>query len=483
METIMQLDPDQCYAIIQSRDARYDGRFFTGVTTTGIYCRPICPARTPHREHVLFFPSASAAAEAGFRPCLRCRPEASPGTPAWDGNSALVARALHLIEEGLLDRESVEDLAGRLHIGARQLRRLFREHLGASPLAVAQTRRVHFAKKLIDETTLPMTDIAFVAGFSSVRRFNAVIQSVYSRTPSELRRTRGRITRGDGIALRLAYRAPYRWDRLIGFLADRCIPGVEEVRDGVYRRAIAAGETAGVITVHPAPDGNALLLRVPSPLAGELAGLVERARRLFDVRADPASIEASLRRDPLLAETFDRVGPGLRVPGAWDRYETGVRAILGQQVSVSGATTTAGKLVRQFGERLPVPDDEPLRWRFPAPERLAEIDLADAGLMPRQRARAVQAFARAVADGTLRLETWSSLAELVDFLLTLPGIGPWTAQYMALRAFGEPDAFPAGDLGLRRALGGLPESEIKARAEVWRPWRGYATLLLWMSES
>lgn len=477
----MQLDHEQCYAIIKSRDARFDGRFFTGVTTTGIYCRPICPARTPHKEHVVFFPSASAAAEAGFRPCLRCRPEASPGTPAWDGSLALVARALQLIEEGFLDQQSVDMLAARLHVGARHLRRLFQETLGASPLAVAQTRRVHFAKKLIDETALPMTDIAFVAGFSSVRRFNDVIQSVYHQTPSDLRRSRGRVTRDDGITLRLAYRAPYRWDQAVRFLATRAIPGVEEIRENVYRRVVTVGGNVGIITVRPDPQKDALLLHVPSLLAGELAGLVERARRLFDLRADPAEIEASLRHDPLLAAALDRFGPGLRVPGAWDRFETGVRAILGQQVSVISATTTAGKLVRLFGEPLPVPDDELLRWRFPSPERLASVDLAGAGLMPGQRAAAVQAFARAVADGSLRLETWPSLDELTDCLLALPGIGPWTAQYIALRAFGEPDAFPAGDLGLRQALGGMPDAEIKARAELWRPWRAYATLLLWMS--
>ena len=479
----MQLDHDHCYAIIKSRDARYDGRFFTGVTTTGIYCRPVCPARTPHKDHVQFFASASAAAESGFRPCLRCRPEASPGTPAWEGNSALVARALQLIEEGVLDRGSVDDLAARQHVSARQLRRLFREHLGASPLAVAQTRRVHFAKKLIDETALAMTDIAYIAGFSSVRRFNAVMQSVYNQTPSDLRRARGRTTHDDGITLRLAYRAPFCWDHMVRFLADRTVNGIDEMRDGVYRRVVSAGETAGVITVRPDPQTDALLLHVPSLLAGELIGLVEAARRLFDLRADPAEIEATLSHDPLLAESLARVGPGLRVPGAWDRFETGVRAIIGQQVSVAGARTTAGKLVRQFGERLPVPDDEPLRWRFPSPERLAEVDLAAAGLMPRQRARAVQAFARAVADGSLRLETWPGLDDLVAHLLALPGIGPWTAHYIALRAFGEPDAFPAGDVGLRRALGGMPEAAITARADAWRPWRAYATVLLWIDEN
>jgi AraC family transcriptional regulator of adaptative response / DNA-3-methyladenine glycosylase II len=475
----MPLDHEHCYAIIKSRDARYDGRFFVGVTSTGIYCRPICPARTPRKENVVFFPSASAAAEAGFRPCLRCRPETSPGTPAWDGNSALVARALQLIEEGALDKGSIDDLAGRLHVGARHLRRLFQEHLGASPITVAQTRRVHFAKKLIDETPLPLTDIAWIAGFSSVRRFNAAMQSAYKQTPSNLRRARGRMGRDEGITLRLSYRAPYNWDRISAFLAHRTIPGVDEIRDGVYRRVVATGDSAGIITVQP--NGNTLILCAPSILSGELATLVERARRLFDLRADPTEIESALAHDPMLAAALDRVGSGLRVPGAWDRYETGVRAILGQQVSVISATTTAGKIAQRFGDPLPMPEDEPLRWRFPVPERLAEIDLAEAGLMPRQRAHAVQAFARAVADGSLPLETWSSLAELVEYLLSLPGIGPWTAHYIAMRAFGEPDAFPAGDLGLRHALGGLSEVEITARAEAWRPWRAYATLLLWMN--
>lgn len=475
----MQLDHDQCYAIIKSRDARYDGRFFTGVTTTGIYCRPICPARTPRAEHVVFFPSAGAAAEAGFRPCLRCRPEASPGTPAWEGNSALVARALGLIEEGFLDEHSVADLAARLLVGTRHLRRLFQETLGAAPLAVAQTRRVLFAKKLFDETALPMSDIAFIAGFASVRRFNAAIQAVYHRTPSELRRTHGRSTRAEGLSLRLSTRGPYPWARVLGFLGPRTLPGVDEVRDGVYRRWVTVGDAAGVITVQPVAEGDGLQLCAPATLAGDLAGLVERTRRLFDLRADPAVIEASLQADPLLAAAIERVGTGLRVPGAWDRFEMGVRVILGQQVSVAGATTTAGKLVRQFGEPLAGPEGEPPGWRFPSPERLAEADVIGAGLVPRQRAEAVQAFARAVADGALPLDTWPSLDDLIDALQALPGIGPWTAHTIALRAFGEPDAFPAGDLGLRQALGGLSEAEIRARAEDWRPWRGYATVLLW----
>jgi AraC family transcriptional regulator of adaptative response / DNA-3-methyladenine glycosylase II len=475
----MQLDAARCYRALRTRDRRFDGRFFVAVTTTGIYCRPVCPARTPKAANVRFYRCAAAAEEAGFRPCLRCRPETAPGTPAWNGTPAVVERALRLLARGALDEAGVEPLADRLGIGARHLRRLFHRHLGASPLSVARTERVHFARRLIDETTLPMTRIALAAGFGSVRQFNHAFRQTFRRPPTLVRRRPSRARpAAQGYSMRLAYRAPFDWPALLGFLALRAIPGVEAVEGGTYRRTIAVGDVTGMLTIRH--EDGAVRLDVALPAADALFQVVARVRRMLDLDADPARIAAELRHDPLLAARLVR-RPGLRLPGAWDPFECAVRAIVGQQVSVRAATTVAGRIARAFGR--PSGRDEPaLSHVFPAPAALRGAPLESIGLIA-QRARAIRALAAAVADGTLVLDGTLAADEVALKLRAVPGVGEWTAQYVLLRALGEPDAFPAGDLGLRRAAGNgagrLSERALAARAETWRPWRGYAALHLW----
>ena len=518
----MPLDPQICRRAHRSRDPRFDGRFFVAVRTTGIYCRPICPAPQPRPGNVSFYPTAAAAAGAGFRPCLRCRPEAAPGTPAWLGGSAIVDRALRLLDDGEAEGPAVEALARRVGLTPRHLNRLFHRHLGAPVGAVVRTRRLHAAKRLIDETALPMADVAFAAGFESVRRFNAAVRRTYGRTPSELRRAAadGRRAGGngaDGLALRLAFRPPFDWQALIGFLGARAIPGVEEVTGGVYRRAVAFAEgggdagpvvdgpagdgsgggpaavpvVGGVVEVRPLPGEAALLLSVHPPLPRALPRIVARARRLFDLDADPAAVAERLGADPLLAPAL-AAHPGLRLPGAWDGFELAVRAVLGQQVSVRAATTLAGRLVEAFGRPLdPVPGvRSPARLRrdggphrlFPRPQDLADADLGSIGLT-RARATTLRRLAAATAAGELAFDGAEGAEELAARLVRLPGIGDWTAQYVAMRALGAPDAFPASDLGLLKAAGSGGEKTTPARllrrAEAWRPWRAYAAICLW----
>jgi AraC family transcriptional regulator of adaptative response / DNA-3-methyladenine glycosylase II len=486
----MELDREICYRALRARDRRFDGRFFTGVTSTGVYCRPVCPARTPRSAHCLFFACAAAAEEAGFRPCLRCRPETSPGTPAWQGSSATVSRALRLIEEGALDEGGVEELAERLGIGARHLRRLFVEHLGAPPLSVALTRRVHLARRLLEETRLPVSRVARAAGFRNARRFNAAFRERYRRTPSETRRgLRGKRgeAKGGGIELRLSYRPPLDWSGLLAFLAPRAIPEVETIRGELYRRSVRLGDESGLIELGPDPSGEALRLRAPAEAAPHLGEITRRARELGDLSADPGEIEAQLGADPLL-EGLVKARPGLRVPGAWDRFELAVRAVLGQQVTVRGASRLAGRLVRAFGTPLgaQAPGDGAPTRLFPTPKQLGRAPvrkIAELGL-PRARAASLRDLGRAVAEGAPLLEPAAGLGSAVKRLTALPGIGDWTAQYIAMRALREPDAFPAGDLGLRRSLadpGGRPVSAraLAERAEAWRPWRAYAAMHLW----
>ncbi|HKT53433.1 MAG TPA: DNA-3-methyladenine glycosylase 2 family protein, partial [Caulobacteraceae bacterium] len=340
----MDLDPDACYRALSTRDARFDGRLFVGVKTTGIYCRPICPARTPKRENVRFFPSAAAAREAGFRPCLRCRPETSPESSAWRGTAATVSRALRLIEAGALDQGGAPELATRLGVGERQLRRLFQEHLGASPLAVAQTRRIHLAKQLIHETALPMTEVAMAAGFGSVRRFNETFKALFGRPPAALRRGRGVGVAADAITVSLAFRPPYNWDVLLAFLGARAIPGIEVVERGVYSRTIGLGDARGILSVRHGPkDRLKVTVRFPRPTA--LPSIIARVRRVFDLAADPAAIAEDLSGDKGLALLI-AARPGLRVPGAWDGFELAVRAILGQQITVTAARGLAGRITR-----------------------------------------------------------------------------------------------------------------------------------------
>ena len=482
----MDLDRHACDRARRSRDARFDGRFFIGVTSTRVYCRPICPARAPKDEHVRYFPSAAAAEAAGFRPCLRCRPEASPGTPAWLGTSALVSRALRLIGEGELrgggpevknTQHSVDTLADRLGITARHLRRLFLQHLGATPLDVALIRRVHFAKKLIDETMLAMSDVAFASGFGSLRRFNAQIRRTYSRTPTELRRLARRRVADDPdcYRFRLAYRPPYDWDAMLAFLAARATPGVESVADARYRRTIAVDGKIGVIEVSRLESGTALALDVRFPDPRALLFIVEQVRRMFDLGADPGIIGGHLRADPLLRAVATR-HPGIRVPGAWDGFELAVRAILGQQISVRAATTIAGRIAAMFGS--PAAHDRGLERLFPTPGQLADAAIEKAGVVS-ARAETIRALARRVADGTLTFRLCADGSAAASALEDLPGIGSWTAEYIAMRALGEPDALPSGDLVLRRAAGDCTARELARKSEAWRPWRAYAVILLW----
>jgi AraC family transcriptional regulator, regulatory protein of adaptative response / DNA-3-methyladenine glycosylase II len=480
----MDMDPRICYRAVLSRDPRFDGRFFTGVLTTGVYCRPVCPARTPKQENVRFFACAAAAEQEGFRPCLRCRPDTAPGTPAWAGTSATVSRALRLIAEGSLDTGSVDDLAERLGIGARHMRRLFDEHLGASPVAIAQTRRVHFARKLIDESDLPMAELALCAGFSSVRRFNSALRRAFGRPPGELRRqtakSRKRSVPG-AMALKLPFRPPYDWDAILRFLRARAIPGVESVDDRVYRRSITVAGSAGSIEVSRPPRESHLILSLRVTATAELPRIVERARRLFDLGADPLPIVKHLARDPRLASSV-RAHPGMRLPGAWDAFELAVRAILGQQVTVKGASTQAGRLVRAFGVAVETSDSPGITHLFPTPEILAKADLADAGLTG-QRAGTIHALAVAARDHVIDLDEPGEPVDAMDRLLAIPGIGPWTASYIAMRAFGDPDVMPPGDLGLRKALGRVSgpttDREVALLARAWRPWRSYASVYLW----
>jgi AraC family transcriptional regulator of adaptative response / DNA-3-methyladenine glycosylase II len=474
-------DSDVCYSAMLSRDARFDGRFFIAVRTSGVYCRPVCPARTPKRENVDFYRCAAAAESAGFRPCLRCRPETSPGTPAWLGTSVTVSRAMRYINAGALDDSGVDDLALRLGIGARHLRRLFDEHLGASPLAVAQTRRVQFAKKLITETGLNMTRIAMESGFSSVRRFNAAVKQVYGVNPSELRRVKS-LQNGQadasGFSLKLSYRPPLEWDGHLDFLSLRAIPGVERIANGAYERSVEIDGKAGLVRVTQMSGTDCLRLDVGPELAGALMTIVERMRRVFDLRADPAEICEVLGRDPLLRERV-RCRPGLRIPGAFDGFEMAIRAILGQQVTVKGASTLAGRIAHRYGRPLAGDDDFVL---FPHAADLAEADFDGIGL-PKARAATIRALATALALGTIDLDATRDLNETIEALERLPGIGAWTANYIAIRALGEPDAFPDSDLGLRKAVGGnkglATPATVRERAEAWRPWRAYGAVHLW----
>ena len=481
----MKLDPAVCYRAVQARDARSDGRFFTCVKTTGIYCRPICPARPPKRENCAFVATAAAAQEAGFRPCLRCRPESSPDLDAWRGTSATVSRALKMIEGGALDDGDVAALAERLDIGERQLRRLFRQHMGAAPVTVAQTRRVLLAKLLLHQTDLSMIDVAMASGFGSVRRFNETFQALYDRPPSALRRRITTTVPTAEIELLLPYRPPYDWETMRRFLARRALEGMEVVDDESYRRVITLDDATGTIAVRHAPEESALRVTVRFPQLPALPVIIARIRRMFDLSAEPGAIAAVLSADPVLAPLVAE-RPGLRVPGAWDGFEIAVRAILGQQITLTAATRLAQKVVAQLGEKMA--DDLPqpgLTHAFPRPEFFDAKTMAKIG-MPLARAQALAGVARAVIDDPHLFDPRRDLAEAVTRLRQLPGIGEWTAQYIALRALGESDAFLAGDVALQRKLAGrgprLTAAQLLARAEHWRPWRGYAVLHLWMDD-
>lgn len=482
----MDLSHSACYRALRTRDARFDGRLFVGVKTTGIYCRPICPARTPRREHVEFYPSAAAAQDAGFRPCLRCRPESAPDFAAWRGTSNTVSRALSLIDAGALDAGDVDALASRLGVGERQLRRLFRLHLGASPVAVAQTRRVLLAKQLIHETGLPMSEVALASGFGSIRRFNETFQRLFGRPPGALRR--GGITdapAADHVTLRLPYRPPYDWEGVLAFLAARAVRGVERVEGGRYTRAVEVASVQGVVSVQPR-GRNTLEATIRLSSLTALPAVVARVRRVFDLAADPRAIASHLAEDDRLAPLVS-ARPGLRVPGAWDGFELAVRAVLGQQVTVVSAARLAARLVETCGRRLPagLSATTGVTHLFPTASDVAHHDLS-ALPMPRARLTAIAALATAVLADPHLFDPRRDLDAAAAQMRSLPGIGEWTAQYIAMRELREPDAFPAADVGLLRAMAertGAPLTapQLLRESEAWRPWRAYAAQHLWAS--
>lgn len=514
------LDPDACHAALVARDARFDGLFFVGVATTGIYCRPICPARTPGRARCSFHRSAAAAERAGFRACLRCRPELAPGprgpdeAAPVDAIARLVEHAAALIDEGFLNERGVDDLAARLGVCARHLRRATEARLGVSPVELAQSRRLALAKQLLHDSRLGLAELAHASGFASVRRFNAAFRARFARAPSELRREQADAAAG-ALRLRLDFREPYDFARLLAFLRARAVPGVEQVDADAYRRVVHLGGRTGLLRVTRDARPGALRVELSPGLSPVLMPLVARLRRVFDLDARPDRIARDLGRDPLLAPHLRR-RPGLRVPGSLDDFEIAVRAVLGQQVSVRAATTLAGRLVARFGVALAQPPTparttarstehttperttsarstarsapelaaSTLTHRFPTAAELAAVDPAELAAigLPLARAATVHALARAFSAGPLRAPPGDPEG-LAATLRAIPGIGEWSAQYLVLRGLHHPDAFPAGDLVLRRALGGGGPRQLAARAERWRPWRAYAALHLWTAES
>lgn len=497
------LDPQTCFRALRSRDERFDGRLFVGVTSTGIYCRPVCPARPVKFEHLRFFPSAAAAQEAGFRPCLRCRPETAPDTGSWRGTSNTVSRGLALIAEGALDADgaSIDALAEKLGVGERQLRRLFRQHLGASPVAVAQTRRVLLAKHLLHETRLPMAEVALAAGFASVRRFNELFQHLFGRPPSALRRESVRDhvepTAEAGFTVRLRYRTPFDWNALLAHLASRAVEGVERVDGGRYARTVSLDGDTGTVEIAHVPTKGCIAVTLHVSSVRAVPGVVLRVRRVFDLGADVRTIGEHLSTDPLLAGLV-RARPGLRAPGAWDGFELAARIVLHQQVSLAAGKRLAGQLARICGTPLPPAQRRPgLDLAFPTAREVARADLEALG-MPAARRATLIALAKAAVADPLLFQPLDTLEETVARLRAVPGVGEWTAQCIALRASREPDAFPAGDVGLLRgatvaaahARRGkakraerMRETELLERAERWRPWRAYAAQHLWAADA
>jgi AraC family transcriptional regulator, regulatory protein of adaptative response / DNA-3-methyladenine glycosylase II len=471
----VSLDLRVCSRARLARDARFDGKFFIGVLTTKIYCRPVCRARTSKESNVRYFPSAAAAAEAGFRPCLRCRPECSPGTRAWAGTQNTVSRALRLISETGLEDGGVEALAGHLGMGSRHLRRLFLRHLGATPSAVAQTRRLHFAKKLIDETSLPMTQIAFAAGFGSVRRFNAAIRTIYHRTPTQIRRlTKRTCEPGNQYLFHLHFRPPYDWKRMLGFFAAHAIPGVEAVEGGSYRRSILVDEYRGYFDVSLDATNRALNVRVQIGNSRRLFFIIERIRAMFDLDADGSTISRTLKTDPALAVVVNSY-PGLRIPGCWNGFEFIVQSILGQTTS-EGTQRVTERVVKHFGEPLRCLNG--VNYLFPTPAALVKAKLEDDGV-PGSEASAIRTLARAVRDREINFEHILDPRVLLARLSKLIGPRESTQQWLAIRSFREPDSFPSSDGELARCLDFATSSSFEQHSLLWRPWRAYAAIYLW----
>ena len=487
----MLLDSDACFRAVRARDRRFDGRFFTAVATTGIYCRPICPVRAPKRENMRFFSSAAAAEGAGFRPCLRCRPEQAPGLAAVDAAGRLIGAAIAGIEEHALSNARVGDLAASLGISDRHLRRVTEAELGVSPIELAQTQRLLLAKRLLSETSLNLTDIAFASGFGSLRRFNALFKSRYGLNPRSLRGSgsrhaqRGHSEAADGLRCQLDFRPPLAWEALLDYLRLRAIPGVEWVDRTHYRRTVAIGipqkdDVRGWVAVSLAKGGAALEVEMSLSLAPVIGAVIVRIKNLFDLGAAPDSVSALLSQDRMLSRVVRRL-PGLRVPGAFDGYELAVRAVLGQQVSVKAATTLAGRWAENFGAAVATPFPELNRLTPQAPRMagVAAEDISALGIVG-SRARALIALSQAVTQRRVVLSHAANIEEQIAALEALPGIGPWTAQYIAMRALHWPDAFPGGDLMLQKAAK-VDKKVLQERAEGWRPWRAYAAHYLWQS--
>jgi AraC family transcriptional regulator of adaptative response / DNA-3-methyladenine glycosylase II len=473
----MLLDADQCYRALRTHDTRFDGRFFVGVGTTRIYCRPVCTARTPLRANCRFFPSAAAAEAQGFRPCLRCRPELAPGYSAVDANRRLAQSAAGLIEDGRLAEATLADLAIELDVTDRHLRRVFQHEFGVSPVEYAQTQRLLLAKRLLTDTTLPVIDIALASGFASLRRFNALFRTRYRMTPTDLRRS-APSHEAERFTFELAFRPPYAWDAMLAFLARRAIDGVEAVDARAYHRTMRVelkGRThSGSVSVSVSPRRPALRVAADASLAAALPGVLARVKQLFDLACRPDEIDAALG-------VLSKAHPGLRLPGAVDGFEVAVRAVLGQQITVAAARTLARRFVDAFGEPIETRDAR-LRRLFPSAQAVAQLDprdVAACGVIG-TRAEAIVELARAVSRGSLRLDPSADVPHTIAALERLPGVGPWTAQYIAMRALAWPDAFPHPDVAVLKALGKKGRAALQA-AEAWRPWRAYAVLHLWKS--
>jgi len=461
-----------------SRDPRFDGKFFIGVKTTGIYCRPICPSRTSNSCNVRYYPTAAAAAEAGFRPCLRCRPEAAPGTPAWMGTSAVVRKALRLIDEGILDSASVDELASKLGLGSRHLRRLFLQHVGASPISFAQTRRLHFAKRLLDETNLAITQVALASGFGSLRRFNTAFLQTYGRAPRDLRKHFDDASESDEeVILKLAFRPPYDWQQVHDFLLVHHIPGIEQIDEQGYARTLRTDDGFAIVKMKPLLYEDAFELRVSGAAPTSLFHISSAARRVFDTSADPALTTFALRTDPLIGPCVDQ-RPGLRIPGEWDPFECAVGAILRQEEQEPGQTLMI-QVVERFGEKVSK-HGSALTSLFPTPRAIADGDFAGLGLS-RSTVNTLRKLAQAIVDGEIDFSASSEC--VIESLTKVPRIDRSMAEYVALRALGEPDAFPSNDPVLRIIASNtdrpLSAQQLEARSEAWRPWRGYAALHLW----
>jgi AraC family transcriptional regulator of adaptative response / DNA-3-methyladenine glycosylase II len=471
----MLLDTERCYRALQTHDARFDGRFFVGVSSTGIYCRPVCRARTPRLANCSFFPSAAAAESSGFRPCMRCRPELAPGNAAVDAGARLVQAAAGLIEDGLLIDGSVEELAQRLGVTDRHLRRVFRAELGVSPVQFVQTQRLLLAKRLLTDTAMPVLEVAMASGFGSLRRFNTLFQTRYRLRPTDLRKAAGWVQQPELLEFSLSYRPPLDWKALLSFLSRRTIAGVEHVQDGAYLRTARVGASTGWIAVMPDRAKSALRVAVSSSLSRVVPAVLARVKRVFDLGCDPEQISTAL--GPLALHR-----PGLRLPGTFDGFEAAVRAILGQQITVRAAHTIAGRFAATFGQPVEAPHAA-LRFVFPSVARVAALapsDIAEIGVVS-ARAKAIIAIAAALHEGRLRLDPGADVDVTLRALREVPGIGEWTAQYLAMRALAWPDAFPHTDYGVLKALDEKNPKRALAHAEQWRPWRSYAVIHLWNS--